>query len=128
AQQSCITSVNKRMLGVAKAEAKLIGSCMKLASKEADGSLFQPCVDADAKQRVAKARANTQATVLTKCSMTPDFGFTSADAANDAAQQQVLDLLYEIFGPDPGSAIIASSADSTGAKCQQLVHRGYEKV
>jgi cysteine-rich repeat protein len=113
---------------VAKAEAKLIGSCMKLASKEADGSLFQPCVDADAKQRVAKARAKTQAVVLTKCSMTPDFGFTSADAANDAAQEQVLDLLYEIFGSDPGSAIIASSSDSTGAKCQQLVHKSYERV
>src|SRR5262245_41540612 len=92
AQQACIVSVNKAVRGVAKAEAKLIGGCMKTASKT--GASFQACHDADAKQRVFKARAKTAAAVASKCTQLPDFGFTGADAANDGAILQVVELLH----------------------------------
>jgi hypothetical protein len=127
AQAACILKVNKAVRGVAKAEGRLVGSCLKETSRS-QPDLFDDCIAQDLRQKVEAARAKTALAIASYCSPPPSYGFTDANTANDAAVAQEVGLLADIFGEDYAAAVISSNGDPTGARCQAAVQKSYEKI
>ncbi len=118
-QQKCIVGLNKNMAKVAKAQGKDICACIKDGSKgKLGGQSIEDCTTADAKGKVGKAKGKTLSKAGSDCGTAPDFGSSDPDTVNDAATQQELDLIYDIFGSDLDAAIKDSATNKDGAKCQ----------
>ena len=128
AQQACIVAVNKAVGGVAKAQAKNQGACLKAAGRAFSPAVFADCVGVDLKGKVARARANLTATIAAKCASVPDFGFSGDPTASDAAVAQELGLLADLFGDDLASVAISADSDPAAARCQQIVLKATGKI
>jgi len=121
AQQGCINATHKGFTGVAKAQDKLVSSCIKSA---AAGKLVEPSVEActtdDTKQKVAKAEQKATQLIADKCSQLPDFGPDDPTGATAAQQGKDarLALIHDVLGDDLDAAVIVSASDEAGAKCQ----------
>ncbi len=118
--QKCVNGLNKRGIGVAKAQGKRNAACLKAA---ADGS--EPdalaCLTADSLGKVNKAKEKTVATADKFCTATPAFGFAATTAINDAAVGETIGLTSDLFGGFLSSAIIRRETNSQGARCQAAV-------
>ena len=116
-QQKCIVGLNKNMAKVAKTQGKEICACIKDGSKGKLVGSIEDCTTADAKGKVAKARAKTLSKAGSDCTTPPDFGPSDPNAVNQAAITKELVLIHDLFGSDLDLAIVDSGND--GAKCQQ---------
>jgi hypothetical protein len=85
------------------------------AGKQADP---QACLTADAKGKVAKARAKASARETMKCAQRPMFAYAGAHAAGDAGAGAALALVEDLFGADLNGIVIAKGKDKVGAACQ----------
>jgi hypothetical protein len=124
-QQKCIAAINKDVTKVVKAHGKDAATCIKDAGNGSlDGQSAQECAEADNKGKVAGAAGKTLADETKRCSPAPDFGYTSATLANQAALDEDLALLADVFGTPLEDAITGAS----GAKCQQKVAKAYGRL
>ena len=119
----CITTINDRMLRVAKAQGKENLACLSDVSggsqSDANG-----CLIADEKGKVKRARDKTMDGDARFCSPPPDFGYAGGDVAAAAAETGRRRWLYDLFGDGLPSAIIAKASDADGAACQRAVAKG----
>src|SRR5690606_23635519 len=106
-RQRCINSMNKAMVGVVKAQAKLNAACRQGAAqgKLPLGQSAQECLAADSRGSVAKARAKAAAAQSAFCSKIPDFGFTDAATLGTSTVEQGILLFGEFFGADLDDAL-----------------------
>ena len=126
AQQKCINKLNKNTCKVAAKQGKENFGCVKAARK---GTATAACLTLDAKSKVLKARTKTtDAETKLDClgANAPDFGYTTAASANDAAQSNEVGLFMDVYGTSDPTAVI-STAKATG-KCQAAVTKGVEKL
>ena len=123
AQQKCINGLNKSGLKVAATQAKEGQGCLGAAAKGGVTPTAQACLTADAKGKLAKARAGTVA-ADGKCTTTPSFGKTTVEAINTTAASEQVGLVADLFGADLTAAVLTSSTDAAGAKCQAAVLKG----
>ena len=126
AQQKCINALNKSGLKVAATQAKEAKGCLGAAATEL-GTDAQACLTADAEGKIAKAQAGTVATEG-KCTTPPNFGKTTAAAVNTTAASEQVDLVADLFGADLTEAVLLSSSNAAGAKCQADVLKGSSKL
>ncbi|HYB97681.1 MAG TPA: hypothetical protein VEC57_00965 [Candidatus Limnocylindrales bacterium] len=119
-QQRCINVLNKAARRVSTAQAAVQRACLAdvAAGKAVDAA---SCIEADAKGKVAKARAKAMLQAAKKCSETPAFAYTGADQASAAAQSQRLALLNDMLDSGSGLTILSRDADAAAAKCQKKV-------
>ena len=125
-QQKCLNAVNKDGAAVAKTQGKEHLGCVKSAGKGAGGA--QACLTADAKSKVAKAKAKTTADATKSCGTPPSFGFASAATTNAAAQQADVDVVADVYGANLDAAIITCATSKAGCGCQQKVSKGIEAL
>lgn len=128
-EATCLIKMNAAGAKIAKAQEGEALRCLKARAK---GQIGAPetnaCLLADEKGRVAKARAKTASIETKKCTSTPAFGFSGAEATGDAAATEQLGIAHEIFGADLGSAAILTADDKTGAACQSAVLKATGRV
>src|SRR6185369_3717339 len=126
-QQKCITSLNKSGAKVAAAQGKADIACVKNAAK-GDELNATACLTADNGGKVATAAGKVGDAFGKSCGTLPDFGPTSATTVSDAAKDNTVDLATSLFGADVTSAVVLSSADSAGAKCQAAIVASAQKM
>lgn len=132
-QQTCLNKMNKDGAKVAAVQGKANAACIKNTGK---GKLLpaqtaDACLTADLKGKLAKATGKTTSDFTALCAADPPaFGLPTGSAAaiNDAARDQSLALLGDIFGNPIAPAMIDCEDDSDGCKCQQIVSKSYEKL
>ena len=123
-EQKCVASVNAKGAGVAKAQGKLNGSCIKtLAAGKTDklgAATAHECIDTDPKGKVENAGAKTTKAAEKSCddAAPPAFGFAGADALNAAAAAETAEIARDLLGFFVDDAVIAKGTDKAGAKCQ----------
>lgn len=121
AAATCIRTANASAALLAKAHTKLSATCASDVHKGATAS-FSQCVDADAKGRVAKARAVASTRDTIKCAVAPPFGYTPPELAAEAVAAAANGQLSETLGDNPDGAL--SDRDKTEANCQKTVLKG----
>lgn len=122
-QQGCINTVNKDIAKVAATQGKENSGCVKTGTK---GAVAANCPTADAKGKVAKTTSKTTADETKKCTVAPNFAYTSGANANGAAKGSELDYLADIFGGTDLSGVI--STDKLIGGCQSTVIKDAEKI
>ncbi|MBI5504980.1 MAG: DUF4215 domain-containing protein [Deltaproteobacteria bacterium] len=127
AEQTCVNGINGAGAKVAAAQAKAASACIKAAAKGAEADP-QGCLTADANQKIAAATAKTTEVAANACVPAPAFGFTSAVVVNDAAQLAPLDLVAVVFGAALNTAVLATTSDPAGAKCQGSLLESLQKL
>src|SRR5215470_3697517 len=133
AQQGCINALNKGASKLAAAQGKLAVACLKSAGKgklPANQTADQ-CLLADAKGKVAKAKAKVSAAVTDKCASPPPFGVPAGTAdtvINGVAVDQSLNLLADVLGASLSTAAADCDADKPACQCQQAVSKAFEKL
>jgi len=133
--QNCINKLNKDGSKVALKQGKENSGCIKNAGKGKLPPMQSPdqCLTADAKLKVSKAAVKTTEDFNKRCAGDiPAFGLpaatAAADAINDAAIDESLALVTDVFGGLLSPAIISCDDDKDGCKCQQAVSKDYEKL
>jgi hypothetical protein len=126
-QQACLNAVNKNGAAVAKTQGKENVGCVKAAGKTGPTGA-QACLTLDAKGKVAKAKGKTTAAETKSCGTPPSFGYTSAAAANTAAQQASLDLTADVYGANLDAALVSCTTDKAKCACQQKVSKDVEAL
>jgi cysteine-rich repeat protein len=134
AQQNCILELNKHLVRVVKAQSGDNSRCVNygtLAGIEGwierlgPGGTIESCLSADTRFRVSKAVRRTTEKAAKRCvAPLPDFGATDAATVNQAAVQQPISLMHDIFNADLDATIFlrdpndAESEVTIAAKCQ----------
>ncbi len=124
-ERKCIGALNKAGAGVFRALGKESLICIVSFAK-GKSTDAQACVTADAKGRMAKAKAVTEKLSNAFCSTAPSFGYTNAAAINSAAGQNGLGLFADIFGADLNTAMMTAAANPVAAACQIVVAKRWE--
>ncbi len=116
AEQICINKINSDGVKVQAAQLKVNDGCVKDAVKTSltPGAVADPCIEADAKGKVAKKRSKTVSDITKKCGTTPSIFFSGSTVTNDAAEEAAKDLLRDIFGPTLGAL---QSCDTNASEC-----------
>ncbi len=122
-QQGCINTINKDSGKVGATQGKENNACVKAGTK---GPVAATCPGDDPKGKVAKATMKAVSDDTAKCTVTPEFAYTSGAAASAAMQAAELDLLSEVFGGTDLTTII--STDKVIGKCQATMMKDTEKV
>jgi hypothetical protein len=128
-EQKCVKKNNKSLAKMAKVQGKEHTACLKKAAKGKLATTIEACLTADAKGKVAKARAKTTKQVPKACAASPDFGIVdpTGATASQVAIESVLALIHSIFGPDLDAAVVEKAADPAGQKCQKTVAKLAQK-
>jgi hypothetical protein len=116
---------------VVKTQGRENGACLKDAGKEAlDGITADACLIADRKGKVAKSGSKTSGDMIKRCigviNVVADAPF-SASAINAAAELEEVDVFLDAFGAPFADAVLLTSVDPAGAKCQQSVAKSWKK-
>ncbi|HYB98263.1 MAG TPA: hypothetical protein VEC57_03930 [Candidatus Limnocylindrales bacterium] len=130
AQQRCIVETNAGAAALARAQGRAASACLiaALHDRLPAGQTAQSCLTADARGKVAKARANLVLAQSSYCASLPDFGFDVADVVAEAVIDQSLDTYARIFGDSLDAAILSATADPARARCQGAVARTMAKM
>ena len=123
AQQACLNGLGKNAAGVAKAQGREAASCLGLAARGADlpGGGLGACLDADPKERVAKAEGKTLQTDTSLCVSPPHFGYQPVATVNDAARAGSTSLLGDFLGGEMGTAVVTCESNRAACGCQSAV-------
>jgi hypothetical protein len=126
-QRSCIAALNRRGQAVAVAQGR---ETVRTVLETIRGAVADPDarLTADPKRRVTAAKAKTTAADSRRCRTAPDFAHAGATAVNDAAQQEKVALVRDLFGPDLSAALVAASIDEATARCQHAVTKASERL
>jgi hypothetical protein len=126
-QIKCITSTNDSVSKVAKTVIGMQGKCLKAAASSLQ--VMSTCLAADAGGKVAAAitKAASKDAKLCPSGLT-DFAYTSSATATAAGVGAATNAFDDILNPGAMGAIILSSADADGAKCQAAVTKGAAKL
>jgi cysteine-rich repeat protein len=120
--RDCIDAMGESFTAVAKDSLKNVSSCIgQQASSKLRGSVAA-CFEADAKGKVAKAMAKTEAREASACGTPmPAFGVSDASTVNAVARQSGLGVVHHLLGPDLDTAIVLRKAGKRASRCQQAV-------
>ncbi len=100
-QQLCINKMNKDGVVYASKQGKEQVQCLKDTSQQSLGMITgEACLTADRKGRVQKREDKQNSDETKFCGMAPNFAYTSAANVVSVAQQQEVNLIHDIFGPD----------------------------
>ena len=129
AKQRCLVKVTASGLKVAKAQAREVRACVAVAARGGISSgTGLACLLADPRRRVAASRAKTFLTVGSSCTTPPDFGFPGATVVNDAAVDEEIGVVRDMYGPDFVAAVLSADVDPAASKCQAAAQRAYERL
>jgi hypothetical protein len=124
-QKRCILTLLGDTLAVAKVQSDTNAGCVRAAG-QGDVPYLSDCL-VSGEDDLAPALQRTTDDALALCAETPpDFGLPAAyeQTLNDAAVVHERGVLADLFGSDPDGAIIATTDNEAGAKCQaQVVKR-----
>jgi hypothetical protein len=130
-QQQCINGLNKRFAKVASAQGKDIGDCIKRVAKGKSltpATTLEECLTGDRRDKVAKAARRVRSEGAKSCGASvPDFGATDPNTVVNAAIQNELDLIHNVFGSDLDLVIAIEASDQPTSKCQQAVAKSVKK-
>jgi hypothetical protein len=126
-QIKCITATNDSVSKVAKTVTGMQAKCQKAAA--ASLQVMSTCLAADAGGKVAAAITKAASKDAKFCpSGLTDFAYTSSATATAAGVNAATNAFNDIMNPGAMGAIIQSSADSDGAKCQAAISKGAAKL
>lgn len=137
AQQRCLVAMNKGAAQVSGAWTSESARCMHLAAGEGVDEFGDPlradaCLVSTIPARVQKATAKLASVASRSClsdpSRLPTYAYQSSAAISDAAGEQALALLDDLFGADLDAALVPIVADKRGAACQATVQKSASKV
>jgi cysteine-rich repeat protein len=126
-EAECVYAINHQATRVSKTQGKENLYCLAgaAAGSEPDADA---CLSADARTRIAKARAKVASVGEALCASPPDFGYTGAALASDAAADERRAFLLDLFGADLSTAAISKAADPDGAGCQKAIAKFADKL
>ena len=137
-QQKCLNDLTKAGADVVKYQGKSSWKCVRNATRgrtlklgDAGETLTaQACLTNDVRGKVAKKKQRTVEKDLVRCqgAGTPGFAYAGAAAINAAASGESLDIVAALFGADLDAALVHYDADRDGAKCQEEVLRGANRI
>jgi cysteine-rich repeat protein len=113
-QAGCIAAMNKSGAKVFAASGKEALACAK---KDAPA----PCVGALSSNGLAAALDKVDTTSSKKCPETPDFGSSTVTVIKGGNRDRPVDLMIDIFGPDPDAALAPDGSAPNRAACQDDV-------
>jgi hypothetical protein len=122
-QRRCINGLARAGAAIAGVVAQRFVACVDAAGNGTLGAAtMEDCLAADARGRLAKARAKAADVQARWCTTPPSFGPTSAadmvSAFTDVLRAQ------RVFGADLDEAILRAATDKAGAACQLALARG----
>jgi cysteine-rich repeat protein len=126
-ESECVDAINDRATRVSRAQGKENLVCLSSAAGSS-ATDADTCLAADAKGKVAKARAKVVRVEESACLAPPAFGYTGSLVASDAAEDERRGYMLDLFGPDLSSAVILKATDAEGASCQKAVAKAADKL
>ena len=137
-QQNCLNQLTKAGVDVVKTQGKATWSCVRNAGygkveklgDPGDTLTAQACLTNDVGGKVAQRQQRTADRDLQHCQAegAPDFAYAGAAAINAAASTAPRAIVASVFGANLDAALVSSGADANGAKCQQEVLRGANRI
>lgn len=133
-EQKCVSGLNSKGAGVAKAQGKLNGSCIKTLASGKEAKLgadsADQCIEIDPKGKVSKAQAGTDKVAEKNCDAAspPAFGYAGPGAVNSAAAAETAALAGDLLGFFVDDAVVLKSDDKSAAACQADVLKRTTKL
>lgn len=137
-QQNCLNQLTKAGVDVVKTQGKTTWACVRNAGygkveklgDPGDTLTAQACLTNDVGGKVAQRQQRTADRDLQHCQAegAPDFAYAGAAAINAAASAAPRAIVASVFGGDLDAALVSADADPNGAKCQQEVLRGANRI
>jgi uncharacterized protein (DUF1800 family) len=137
-QQRCLTQLSTAGANVVKQQGKVNRKCLQQAARgnvdklgdPGDTLTAQACMTNDPGDKVARKHQKTMDRDEKHCvgSGTPDFAYAGAAAINAAASGESRDLVAAVFGPDLDAAVADNDVDRDGARCQDEVLHGANRI
>jgi hypothetical protein len=131
-QQKCVKAMNKAGGNVDKAQLKENEKCLKDHQKDKLAGTVQDCLTADQKGKVQKKKDKTVKDDGKKCvplNPQPNFGYTGADAVNDAGVAGPILVFHTLFGqPVDDQDLFTKAINKDTAKCQETMLKETDKV
>lgn len=137
-QQRCLNHLTKAGADVVKHQGKANWRCLRDAGRgkidklgdPGDTLTAQACLTNDVGGKVAKKQQRTVDRDLSHCQGgdAPDFAYSGATTINNAAVAAAHAVVAAIFGGDLDAAIVDDDLDRDGAKCQQEVLKGANRI
>ena len=115
--------MNKAAEKVSQAQGKEIYFCLRDASKGRESDVLD-CLLRDPRGKVQRMMDKTTRDEAKSCGVAPDFGFAGADAVNEIAREQQVELLLDLLGEDLGSVVHQGEVGN----CQAMTVKAYGKV
>jgi len=126
-EQKCTNALNKSGAKVASTQGKENVSCVKNAGKGKEMNATA-CLTADLKGKVAGAVTKVSDAFTKSCDDVPPYGPTDATTVSTAAKTETLALATDLFSGDLTGALVLSSTNTDGAKCQYAVASASQKL
>lgn len=128
----CINTANRSLRTVLKAIQNDARSCIQDGAKGKldDPDTIEVCVDADRKEKVAKAKQRSSDNLADDCAEASTdvlldlFGVSTGEVGprvGDAATEKERRVLDAMFGDSLDAAVVSKDADRDAAKCQDNV-------
>ena len=137
-QQGCLNQLTKAGADVVKQQGKTAWSCLRDAAYGKVEKLGDPgetltaqaCLTNDVGGKVAQKQARTTDRDADHCQAegAPDFAYAGSAAINAAASAAPRDVVAAVFGANLDAALVDADADGNGAKCQQEILRGANRI
>ncbi len=139
-QQKCLNDVTKAGANVVKTQGKANWKCLRYGNQGKADKLGDPgdtltaqaCLTNDVGDKVSQKKSKTVAKDVQRClgvpTGMPDYGYTGAAAVNNSASLEPIELVAAIFGGDLDAAVVDDDSDSDGARCQQEVLKGANRI
>jgi len=138
-QQRCLNDLTKTGADVVKTQGKADWKCLRYANAGKTDKLGEPgqqtaqlCLTNDVGGKVAKKEARTVTKEAQHCldapTSMPDFAYVGSGSVNATASSSPVAMVAAIFGPDLDLAVVDDDVDRDGAKCQQEVLKGANRI
>ncbi len=138
-QQNCLNDMTKAGANVVKTQNKSNWKCLRNANKGKTDKLGDPgdtltaqaCLTNDVGGKVAKKQAKTVTKEGLRCQAptgVPDFAYEGSATINTAASAGPVTMVAAVFGADLDVAVVDDDLDQSGAKCQQEVLKGANRI
>jgi uncharacterized protein (DUF1800 family) len=137
-QQRCLNDLTKAGADVVKHQGKADWKCLRNAARGRTVKLGDPgetltaqaCLTNDVGGKVARKKQRTTDKDLLHCqgSGSPGFAYAGATAVNAAAGGESLQIEAAMFGADLDAVVVDYHVDRDGAKCQEEVLRGANRI
>jgi len=117
--QSCITTFNKGVAAVAKAQGKLVAKCVRdFASGKLVAITPEQCLVADLFGRLQGTINKAASATMSRCGPSTPFGTTAVQTAVATAAVAEIDLIHGAIGANLDTALLPTAA---GSSCQRQI-------